>query len=152
MEESRKPINDEDIKFAEDAIAAVHGFEKSYGGPRFEEDLVLVVRGLVSSNRQMKDTLTAMQKTQQTMQETQGHMLAAIEGKSFGDRQDGLIARTAALERDRVALKRERIRRAAFNTSVFGMVFTIFGRSVYVDFKDQFDAFGHAFFHSLGWR
>jgi hypothetical protein len=139
----RQPLNDEDVKFAESAVSAVRDFEKAYGGPRFEEDLVNVVRGLVSSNRQMKETLTSMQETQKMMQQTQAHMLAAIDGKPFGDRQDGLIARTAALER-------ERKRRAVFNGLIFSMISTIFGRSIYVDFKPQFDGLGHAFIRSLG--
>ena len=125
-----KDIDDKDIQYAEEVVSAMQSREQHDGGPRFSDEVVDVVRGLVTAT-------ASLQETTKTMQAAMSNLMAAVEGRAFGDRSDGLNFRVGKLERDSAI--RTRLWRTAFAMLTF-----IFARVGWVEFHEALPAVSHA--------
>jgi hypothetical protein len=127
-----KDIDERDIEFVEEAIRAIRQREAMNGGPRMPEDMGRVVQNLVVATNSLQESSKALQATVSSI-------MAVLEGRTFGDKTDGLTFRVGKLER------------AQRNTNWIGRtvlagVAWLVGRSGYVVFQHQIETF----FHSLG--
>lgn len=83
---AEKIITDADVTFAENVVKAMGNEEKMSGGPRFNDDIVNVVRNLVTATDSLKSTVQ--------------NIVNVLDGHSLGDRTDGMVFRLAKMERE----------------------------------------------------
>jgi hypothetical protein len=83
-------LDNDDLAFVESAITSVQQKERQEGGPRFPDDVIEVVRGLVKTSE-------SLEKSMESLSTTVGSLVKIIDG-GIGDRENSLLTRVKKME------------------------------------------------------